>query len=81
MVPWPVATTVIRDKNFKIFRVEDTGRTTDAPGGKLIALTKKGLEIACGDGTVARITQLQAEGGKRMAAADYFRGHPIEIEP
>ena len=24
-------------------------------------------------------TQLQAEGGKRMAAPDYFRGHPIEI--
>ena len=81
LIPWPVATTVIQDKNFKIFRVEDTGRTTDAPGGKLIALTKKGLEIACGDGTIARITQLQAEGGKRMAAADYFRGHPIEIEP
>ena len=44
-------------------------------------LREKGLEIACGDGCVARITQLQAEGGKRMAAADYFRGHPIEIEP
>ena len=28
---------------------------------------------------VGLITQLQAEGGKRMAAADYFRGHPIEI--
>ena len=23
------------------------------------------------------ITQLQAEGGKRMGAADYFRGHPM----
>ena len=24
------------------------------------------------------ITALQAEGGKRMAAPDYFRGHPLE---
>jgi len=80
LIPWPVATTVIQDKTFKIFRVEDTGCTTEAPAGKLLALTKKGLEIACGDGKVARITQLQAEGGKRMAAADYFRGHPIEID-
>ena len=80
LIPWPVATTCIQGKNFKIFKVEDAGRETDAPGGKLLALTKKGLEIACGDGKVARITQLQAEGGKRMAAADYFRGHPIEIE-
>ena len=81
LIPWPVATTVIADKNFKIFSVEDTGRTTDADAGKILALTKKGLEIACGDGAVACITQLQAEGGKRMAAADYLRGHPIDIEP
>ena len=81
LIPWPVATTCMQGKNFKIFKVEDAGRETDAQPGKILALTKKGLEIACGDGKVARITQLQAEGGKRMAAADYFRGHPIEIEP
>ncbi len=79
LIPWPVATTSIQGKNFKIYRVEDTGKTTDTPAGTILALTKKGLEIACGDGKVAMITQLQAEGGKRMAAADYFRGHPIEI--
>ena len=81
LIPWPVATACIQGKNFKIFRVEDAGHETDAQPGKVLALTKKGLEIACGDGKVVRITQLQAEGGKRMAAADYFRGHPIEIEP
>lgn len=79
LIPWPVATTTIQGKNFKIFRVEDCKKTTNAPAGQLLALTKKGLEIACGDGQVAMITQLQAEGGKRMAAVDYFRGHPIEI--
>lgn len=80
LIPWPVATTVIRDKNFKIFCVEDCGKETSASAGTILALTKKGLEIACGDGKVALITQLQAEGGKRMAAADYFRGHPIQID-
>lgn len=30
-------------------------------------------------GSVLVVRELQAEGGKRMAAADYFRGHPIEI--
>lgn len=77
--PWPVATTELQGKKFKIFRVEPTGKTTDAEPGTLIALTKKGLEIVCGGGEILCITQLQAEGGKRMAAADYFRGHPIEI--
>jgi hypothetical protein len=26
------------------------------------------------------IRSLQAEGGKRMAAPDYFRGHPLNLE-
>lgn len=81
LIPWPVATTVLGDNCFKVFCVADAQRATDAAPGKVLALTKKGLEIACGDGKVARIEQLQAQGGKRMAAADYFRGHPIEIDP
>ena len=79
LIPWPVATTEIGGKKFKIFRVEDAGRETSANPGTLLALTKRGLEIACGNGQVGCITQLQAEGGKRMPAADYFRGHPIDF--
>ena len=79
LIPWPIATTEIGGKKFKIFRVEDVGRETSANPGTLLALTKRGLEIACGNGQVGCITQLQAEGGKRMPAADYFRGHPIDF--
>ena len=79
LIPWPVATASIQGKQFKIFRVEDAGRSTAAAPGTLLGLSKRGLEVACGDGQVVVITQLQAEGGKRMAAADYFRGHPISI--
>ena len=76
--PWPVATAMIQDKRFKIYAVRPVERTTKQPAGTLLALTKQGLEVACGDGVLV-ITQLQAEGGKRMAAADYFRGHPITL--
>ena len=79
LIPWPVATAELGGKRFKIFRVEPTGKTTEKAPGTLVALDKKGLEIACGGGAVVRIAELQAEGGKRMRAADYFRGHPIEI--
>ena len=43
LIPWPVATTTIQDKTFKVFCVENAGHTTDAPAGTLLALTKKGL--------------------------------------
>lgn len=79
LVPWPVATTELAGKRFKIFRVEWTEKKTEKTPGTPLAMDKKGLEIACGGGEVLRIVQLQAEGGKRMCAADYFRGHPIEL--
>ena len=77
--PWPVATTEIRGKKFKIYSIRPVEGDTEAEPGTLLALNKQGLDIACGGGKILRITCLQAEGGKRMPAPDYFRGHPIEI--
>lgn len=77
--PWPVATTEICGKKFKIYSVRPVEGETEAEPGTLLALNKKGLNIACGGGKILQITYLQAEGGKRMPAPDYFRGHPIEI--
>ena len=74
--PWPVATAEIGGTKFKIHStvlVEGSGEP-----GKVLALTRTGLVVACGEGAV-EIRSLQAEGGKRMAAPDYFRGHPLEI--
>lgn len=80
LIPWPVATAELGGTAFKIFRVEDTGKTTDCAPGTILALTKQGLEVACGQGGVALVRELQAQGGKRMPAPDYFRGHPIQID-
>ena len=73
--PWPVATMELQGKTFKVHEtrvVEGSGKP-----GEILSLTKTGLRIACGEGAV-EIISLQAEGGKRMAAPDYFRGHPLE---
>ena len=76
--PWPVATAEIGGTKFKIHATRILGETTHAAPGAVLGLTKTGLKMACGDGVV-EIISLQAEGGKRMAAPDYFRGHPLEI--
>ena len=73
--PWPVATMELKGQKFKVHAT----RIVDGKGnpGEILGLTKTGLVVACGDGAV-EIQQLQAEGGKRMAAPDYFRGHPLD---
>ena len=75
--PWPVATTELAGTKFKIHQtvvVDGNGNP-----GQILELTKSGLIVACGEGAV-EIRSLQAEGGKRMAAPDYFRGHPLNME-
>ena len=72
--PWPVATMVLQGKTFKVHAAHVVSGS--GTPGQILGLTKTGLVIACGEGAV-EITSLQAEGGKRMAAPDYFRGHPL----
>ena len=78
LIPWPCASTQVGGKNVKVFCTE-IGSATAAPAGTVVAAGKPGIEIACGDGKTLLITQLQAEGGKRMAAADYLRGHSVQV--
>jgi len=81
MIPWPVATTVLDGKRFKIYKIAPVeGATTDKAPGTPVAITKQGLQVSCGSGQVVTILELQAEGGKRMRAADYLRGHPMTID-
>ncbi len=77
--PWPVATATIGGTKFKIHQTVLTGEASAKAPGTPVALTKTGLQVVCGDGRVLEIRSLQAEGGKRMAAPDYFRGHPMEL--
>ena len=72
--PWPVATMELKGQKFKVHATA----VVDGKGepGEILGLTKTGLVIACGEGAI-EVRSLQAEGGKRMAAPDYFRGHPL----
>ena len=76
--PWPVATAELAGTKFKIHSTVVVDGKTGVEPGTILALTKTGLQVACGEGAV-EIRSLQAEGGKRMNAPDYFRGHPLEI--
>ena len=74
--PWPVAQTVLEGKNLKLFSselIENQG--SGLPGS--VKILKKGLLVYCGDGNPVFIKEVQYESKKRMAASDFFRGHPI----
>lgn len=74
--PWPVATVERGGKKLKIHRTRVAG-TTDASAG--LVVSTEPFCVACGEGTLLEICEVQAEGGKRMEAVAYFRGHPVEL--
>ncbi|MCF2596429.1 methionyl-tRNA formyltransferase [Pseudoflavonifractor phocaeensis] len=76
--PWPATSTdVISGDTVKIYRSAVLDKTVSAQPGTIVAAGKEGIDIACGDGQVLRVLELQAPGSRRMAAADYLRGHPL----
>lgn len=75
LIPWPCASASIGGVNMKIFSAEPSGETKESAG--TLYARKGGIEAACGDGKSILITQLQPDGGKRMAANAYLNGRRI----
>lgn len=73
MNPWPAAFTLLDGMPVKVYR----SHIVQGEGEPGTILPGKGLTIACGQGAV-ELLEIQAQGGKRMAAADYLRGHPLQ---
>lgn len=78
LTPWPATSTdIFSNEPIKVYSVTETGAATDKDPGAVLYAGKEGIDVACGNGTVLRILELQAPGSRRMSAADYLRGHPI----
>jgi methionyl-tRNA formyltransferase len=49
----------------------------DGQNGQVIAVDESGIVVACGEKSL-RLKVVQREGGKRMTAAEFIRGCPLE---
>jgi len=73
--PWPGAYTTINGELLKL--AETSPEAAEGLPGSVIAADKNGVCVACGSGSL-RIQQLQLAGRKRLAAADFLRGCPLQ---
>ena len=81
LYPWPGASTdALTGETVKLWGAQVVERRTDAKPGTVLAAGEQGIDVACGDGLTLRILELQAPGSRRMSAADFLRGHPLEAD-
>lgn len=78
LMAWPKASTdLLGGEAVKLYRSQVLADVRNGEAGTILAAGKDGIDVLCGGGTVLRILELQAPGGRKMAVADYLRGHPI----
>lgn len=76
--PFPGATAMFNGVAVKFWRAEPVaGATAAEPGKVLAASAQDGVLIACGQGAL-RVLELQKPGGKRLPAAEFLKGFPLE---
>jgi len=78
--PWPGAYTYISERGqprlLKIWSAKVESAAASDPGTVLRA-DAGGIVVACGEGAL-RLTEVQREGGRRLPAAAFLAGHPLE---
>lgn len=75
--PWPSAYTYLNKKTLKIWKAHVIQEYADAEPGTVIRTDKKEIYVACAD-RVLCLDEVQLEGKKKMACADFLRGYRVE---
>ena len=76
--PFPGAFAMFGGVPIKLWRADVLPTPTAAASGQVLAAdAPNNVVVACGDG-VLRVTELQKPGGKRLPAAEFLKGFPME---
>jgi methionyl-tRNA formyltransferase len=74
--PSPGARSRLRGESIKLWRA----RCSQQRGkpGSILDGSADGMLVACGEGAL-QVTEMQRAGGTRLAAAEFLRGHPVQV--
>ncbi|MHB1199677.1 MAG: methionyl-tRNA formyltransferase [Polaromonas sp.] len=77
--PFPGALVQLGNETIKLWssRIDSCFLPSDKGCGTILSVNSTGVKVAGGDG-VLTLTELQRAGGKRLPAADFLRGFPLQ---
>src|SRR5690606_30459286 len=81
MRPFPGAYTFLNGERFKIWAVTPLSNQTDKEPGTIVDIQKESILVACGNGTVVQLDEVQPAGKTRMSVAAYISGLGSQLTP
>ncbi len=76
--PWPATSCILKDAQIKIHRAQAIADADVCPApGTIVSATADGILVSCGSGLL-NLREVQIEGGRRLSAAEFLRGHPLQ---
>jgi methionyl-tRNA formyltransferase len=72
---WPIAEAMVGGERLRLLEAQALAAVPNAAPGTILAASREGLDIACGEG-VLRVTLVQREGGRPVRVADYLNARP-----
>ena len=76
--PWPICHSTLNGEPLKVLAAT-LGEGSGQPG-QILAASKDGLTVACGEGAL-RLTRLQLPGGKPLSFADLYNSRREQFAP
>jgi methionyl-tRNA formyltransferase len=73
--PWPICEAVVDGERLRIHSARALPLEHHQAPGSILLAARTGLDIACGEGAL-RLLQVQREGGRAIAIADYLNARP-----
>jgi methionyl-tRNA formyltransferase len=78
--PWPVAEAEIAGERVRVWAALAIDTPHQATPGSVIAASRDGIDVACGQGAL-RVLAVQRAGGKRIGVTDYLNARPQLLPP
>ena len=78
LTPWPGAFTYLSGEPMKMLKLGGVGIAEGWRGaaGRILKVSSERIVVGCGEGALA-IHEVQKEGGRWMAVAEFMRGHSL----
>ena len=76
--PWPGTSCLLKEAQMKVHKAQVIANADACPvPGTIVSANADGILVSCGNGLL-NLSEVQIEGGRRLSAADFLRGHPLQ---